>query len=57
MADIFETKAKMPVDPSPDVVRARLAEPESECFAQVPGLCKHDNHIQHAPIPRIGAKG
>ena len=56
MADIFETKAKVPDDPSPDVVRARLAEPENDYYAQVPGVYRHDNHVKHAPSPQIGAK-
>lgn len=53
---IFEDPTKMTSPTSKDVVTSAIDKPENECFAQVPGLCKWDHHIQHAPIPQIGAK-
>lgn len=55
--NLFESSTKMPGNDSKDVVTSATDKPENGCLAQVPSLCKWDNHIQHAPIPRIGAKG
>lgn len=52
--NIFETPATMPADPSKDVVRVPLAEPQDRFNAQVPYLRKDNHHVEHAPIPKIG---
>lgn len=54
---IFEDKTKMPKagDSATDsFVTAALAQPEASDTAPVPGLCKEDNHVQHARIPSVG---
>lgn len=52
--NIFEDKTKMPTNDSNDVVTAAMGQPEATGTAPVPGLCKEDNHVQHAPSPKIG---
>lgn len=54
MVNIFEDKTKMPSNNSKDVVTAALTEPQTDKHADVPGLCKWDNSIRHAPMPKIG---
>lgn len=51
---IFESKGSMPADPSKDVVRSALAEPQDKHYKQVPGSYQYDHHIEHAPVPKIG---
>lgn len=54
MPSVFETDAKMPTDPSKEVVRSQLAEPFTKDMAPVPGLQQTNNHVTHVPISKIG---
>lgn len=54
MADIFESKDKLPPQRSEQVVTAALCEPQYDCRADMPGSYKYDHSIQHAPIPKVG---